>query len=364
MSLLSIEHVTKRYRRGRLERVAVRDVSLDIDPGELFAVWGARFSGRSTLLRIAAGIESPEQGSVFFEGRDLAPFRDSAPWPPIGYCQTASPLLAAGSSSSTSRPACSRSASRPGRRVGAGRRLLFRVGAEQLRTPANATSSTARSSCGWRSRARSSTEPALLVIDEPTSGVELLQRDPLLALLRSIANEGTAVLMSTGDAQGLSGVDRALTIDNGELRGAVARAGYRSCRCDARSLGRVGGERPPRAAPCSNWTASSSTIRASAARCARGRRRDARDRARRDRRAARSQRLRQEHAADARRRADGPGRRRGPLRGARPRHPLRGRSRRLPAPQDRLRLPVLPPDGRACRRSRTRRSSCSPIACR
>ena len=63
------------------------------------------------------------------------------------------------------------------------------------------------------------TKPALLVIDEPTSGVELLQRDPLLALLRSIADEGTAVLMSTGDAQGLSGVDRALTIDDGELQG-------------------------------------------------------------------------------------------------------------------------------------------------
>ncbi|HTC72245.1 MAG TPA: hypothetical protein VK655_05115, partial [Solirubrobacteraceae bacterium] len=62
------------------------------------------------------------------------------------------------------------------------------------------------------------TKPALLVIDEPTSGVDVLQRDPLLALLRSIANEGTAVLMSAGDAQGLSGVDRALTIYNGELQ--------------------------------------------------------------------------------------------------------------------------------------------------
>ncbi len=63
-SLLSIEHVTKRYRRGRLERVAVRDVSLDLEPGELVVVWGARFSGRSTLLRVAAGIEAPDEGTV------------------------------------------------------------------------------------------------------------------------------------------------------------------------------------------------------------------------------------------------------------------------------------------------------------
>jgi energy-coupling factor transporter ATP-binding protein EcfA2 len=61
--------------------------------------------------------------------------------------------------------------------------------------------------------------PALLIIDEPTSGVQLLERDPLLALLRSIANEGVAVLLSAGDAQSLGGVDRALSMDSGELRG-------------------------------------------------------------------------------------------------------------------------------------------------
>jgi len=48
--------------------------------------------------------------------------------------------------------------------------------------------------------------------------VEPLERDPVMALLRSVANEGVAVLMSTGDATALS-VDRALSIGEGELRG-------------------------------------------------------------------------------------------------------------------------------------------------
>jgi len=63
------------------------------------------------------------------------------------------------------------------------------------------------------------TKPGLLVIDEPTSGVGFLQRDPILAVLRSVANEGSAVLMCTGDASDLSGVDRAMSIYEGELRG-------------------------------------------------------------------------------------------------------------------------------------------------
>jgi ABC-type ATPase involved in cell division len=223
MSLLSIEHVTKRYRRGRLERVAVRDISLDIEQGELVAVWGARFSGRSTLLRVAAGIESPEEGIVRFEGRDLAQNRNSILGRRIGYCQTgfsssqrglviehvAAGLLA------------QRISPRQTRRRG--HELLFRVGAEhcaQLLCHELDGAELARVAIA----SALATAPALLVIDEPTGGVDVLQRDPLLALLRSIANEGTAVLMSAGDAQGLSGVDRALTIDNGELQAEPAQA--------------------------------------------------------------------------------------------------------------------------------------------
>jgi ABC-type ATPase involved in cell division len=217
-SLLSIDHVTKRYRRGRLERVAVRDVSLDLERGELVAVWGARFSGRSTLLRVAAGVESPEEGAVLFEGRDLARARNKILGRRIGYCQTG---FSAGSRGLVVEHVASgllaqRASPKQARRRG--QEMLFRVGIE----------SCARLECHELDGAELArvaiasalvTEPALLVIDEPTNGVEVLDRDPLLALLRSIASEGTSVLMSTADAQGLSGVDRALTMDNGELQG-------------------------------------------------------------------------------------------------------------------------------------------------
>jgi ABC-type multidrug transport system ATPase subunit len=217
MSLLSIEHVTKRYRRGRLERVAVRDISLEIEPGELVAVWGARFSGRSTLLRIAAGIEPPEEGTVRFEGQDLASARNKLLGRRIGYCQSG---FSAGSGGLVVEHVASGLLAQresPKQAWRRGQEMLIQVGAE----------SCARLECHELDGAELVrvaiasalvTKPALIVIDEPTSGVDLLQRDPLLKLLRTIADAGTAVLMSTGDAQGLSGVDRALTIDNGELQ--------------------------------------------------------------------------------------------------------------------------------------------------
>jgi ABC-type multidrug transport system ATPase subunit len=218
MSLLSIEHATKRYRRGRFERVAIKDVSLELEPGELVAVWGARRSGRSTLLRVAAGIELPEEGIVRFEGRDLARCRDSVLGRRIGYCQMcfspaegglvvehiAAALLAQHASPTHAR-----------RRA---QEMLVRVGAADCARLQCHELDGAEAACVAIASALV-TSPALLVIDEPTNGVDLLERDPLLRLLRSIANEGTAVLMSTGEAQGLAGVDRALSIDNGELRG-------------------------------------------------------------------------------------------------------------------------------------------------
>lgn len=220
MSLLSLEHVTTRYRRGRVERIAVRDASLEIETGELVAVWGPRRSGRSTLLRLAAGLESPEEGVVRFQGRDLARSRDRVLGRRLAYCQTAftssdrglviehvaAGLLAQRISQRQARRRAEQTLARVGVEGCSHYSCHELAGAEIVRV---AVASALIS------------EPALLVIDEPTSGVDLLERDPLLALLRSLANEGVAVLMSAGDAQSLGGVDRALSIDNGELRGEL-----------------------------------------------------------------------------------------------------------------------------------------------
>jgi ABC-type sugar transport system ATPase subunit len=60
------------------------------------------------------------------------------------------------------------------------------------------------------------------VIDEPTKGVDLLERDNILGLLRSLADENIAVLMSSAEATALAGADRALSLSAGKLRGSAS----------------------------------------------------------------------------------------------------------------------------------------------
>jgi ABC-type sugar transport system ATPase subunit len=64
-------------------------------------------------------------------------------------------------------------------------------------------------------------QPKLLVIDEPTLGVDLFERDRILALLRNLADDGISVLMSVGETTCLAGADRALSLAGGELHGEL-----------------------------------------------------------------------------------------------------------------------------------------------
>lgn len=216
MSLLSVENVSKRYRRGFRERVALRGVSLQIDRGELVVVLGPRKCGRSTLLRIAAGLERPDEGSVRFEGAPISTVRDVV-GRRISYCHASfSPiegervvdhvavtLLAQRVPSVRARRAAEDALERAGVAECAPMNPDELGGAERVRV------ATARGLVAG---------PSVLVIDDPTAAVGSLQGEAIVRLMRSIADEGVAVLMSTDDAMCISGADRAFALDHGQLR--------------------------------------------------------------------------------------------------------------------------------------------------
>jgi ABC-type taurine transport system ATPase subunit len=69
--LLSITGIGKGYWRGGSYLGVLKDVSLELAPGEVVAVIGRRLGGKSTLLQIVAGIQAPDAGTVTLAGRPV-----------------------------------------------------------------------------------------------------------------------------------------------------------------------------------------------------------------------------------------------------------------------------------------------------
>src|ERR671936_1830620 len=68
-ALVRFDGVSKRFGGA----TAVEQVSLDIFPGEFFAMLGPSGCGKTTLLRLLAGFETPDAGRILLDGQDIAP---------------------------------------------------------------------------------------------------------------------------------------------------------------------------------------------------------------------------------------------------------------------------------------------------
>jgi ABC-type multidrug transport system ATPase subunit len=217
MSILALSNVSV-LDRARQERLLLSDVCLQLDAGEMVGIWGRRGSGRTTLLRIAAGLQSPHSGQVLFAGRPLrgpAPFNNG-----IAFC---GPHFRAADAWPVQREivevqlarGVSRSAARARTRWALERTGAVHCAERRLRSLPASEATRARLALALTS------EPRLMLVDDVIAGVDLAERDAILALLRSLADEGVAILTSTDETPALAGCDRALTLNDGCLEGRL-----------------------------------------------------------------------------------------------------------------------------------------------
>ena len=66
-TLLSLQHISKNFGEGDV----LRDISLDVERGEFVTLLGASGCGKTTTLRIISGLETPDEGSVILNGKDV-----------------------------------------------------------------------------------------------------------------------------------------------------------------------------------------------------------------------------------------------------------------------------------------------------
>lgn len=223
MALLCFEHVSRSYRDGRREIVVLDDVSFEIEANDFVGIWGMRRSGKSTLLRLAAGLDFAEKGSVRFDGFDLgkvsghrraALLRENG----IGIVFTdrrpalnqravelvALPLLAAGSSLSDARAPA--------------RQALERVKAlDWAECP---VASLPRDALIRVMLAQALVHnPRLLLVDEPAAFLNIREAAEIFNVLQSIGSEeGIALLIASEDLRPLRRASRIMSIGGGDVR--------------------------------------------------------------------------------------------------------------------------------------------------
>jgi len=225
MSVLAVSDLTKRHRRGGKTIAAVDGVSFAIEPGETLALAGPSGSGKSTIARLVLRLIEPDAGTIQFEGGDFLALRAAALRAHRARLQMVfqDPLAAFNPRATVARVlddplrihGLADSAARPGAIAA----LLERVGLD----PTLAGRRIHEISGGQRQRvaiARAiATEPALLVLDEAVSALDVTVRADILALLQDLQrDENLGYLFISHDLAVVSAfADRIAIMDRGRI---------------------------------------------------------------------------------------------------------------------------------------------------
>jgi ABC-type lipoprotein export system ATPase subunit len=219
-ALLSLRNVSLSFPRGRRHVVQVlADASLDVHAGQLVAVLAQRAQGKTTLLRVAAGIDRPGRGEVLFKGQDLCRLSDRRRSAllrrQIGFAEPVGPDIDLPVLAHVAVPLLATHSRRDAYEQA--RVVLERVGVEECAD--QPWMSLADSERALAALAQGIVrQPELLLIDDLTATLGIDATERIGRLLRSIAQEdGLAVLMSVSDADATTWFDRVATLSGGEL---------------------------------------------------------------------------------------------------------------------------------------------------
>lgn len=186
--VLETRGLSKRFGRGGSAQTAVDHVSLHVEEGKVYGLLGPNGAGKSTTLKMVTGVLHPSEGQMLFEGRpwrrdDLYRIGSLVEQPPLYQNLTARENL----------------------RV---RITLLGLPEERIDEVLGAvgltdtgTKRAGRFSMGMRQRLGIAlallVHPRLLILDEPTNGLDPIGIEDLRGLIRSFPKQGITVLLSS-----------------------------------------------------------------------------------------------------------------------------------------------------------------------
>jgi putative ABC transport system ATP-binding protein len=218
--MLKLSSVSKMHITGEVQTTALDQINLEIDAGEYVAITGPSGCGKSTLLGLIGLLDVPSQGEYWFEGQNVANWRESQlnqlRRGRIGFIFQSFNLIEELSVFEnvelaleyTDTPAKERK-----ERVTA---MLNKLGLSH-----RATHRPSQLSGGQQQRVAIAralvANPVILLADEPTGNLDTAHGDEVMRLLRQVNAEGTTVVMVTHSPAHAAQASRTLHLLDGRI---------------------------------------------------------------------------------------------------------------------------------------------------
>ena len=219
---LEMDHVWRRYRVGDDDVVALHDATMRIEAGELVAVVGPSGSGKSTFLQLIGLLDSPSEGAIRFDGRDVGSLGDAERTQvrlrSLGFVFQRFHLLNHLSAVENVMLPMEAAGLGVQERYGRAADLLRSVGLED-----RLDFRPGQLSGGQRQRVAvaraAANEPGVVLADEPTGELHTEDKARVLDLFRSLNGEGRTVVIVTHDPDVAGIARRRIEIRDGRLLG-------------------------------------------------------------------------------------------------------------------------------------------------
>ena len=216
--MIELENITKVYRMGKVEVLALQGVTLSINEGEMVAIIGASGSGKSTLMNIIGCLDKPTSGRYIFDGADVSRLNDNKlaemRSKKLGFVFQEYNLLSRASAvANVELPLIYRG--------GRQKRKQAMEALERVGLGARAKHKPTELSGGEQQRVAIAralvNNPDIILADEPTGNLDSATTDEIISVFRKLNQEGITVVLVTHEMDIAEQTQRIIRLYDGKI---------------------------------------------------------------------------------------------------------------------------------------------------